>query len=105
MTILNVNDYASAVYFIISGIVRGYYLDSNGKEATKCFSAESDLFSTEGFRLSIPATFAIECVENGLCIKLPYKLVNDLIEYDNKFGELQRHSFLLKYDKECLFLN
>ncbi|MDU6038877.1 MAG: cyclic nucleotide-binding domain-containing protein [Clostridium butyricum] len=33
---------AKSLYFIIKGIVRGYYIDEKGDEITKCFSMENE---------------------------------------------------------------
>ena len=32
---------ATNLYFIIRGIVRGYYIDEQGNDITKCFSSEN----------------------------------------------------------------
>lgn len=62
----------SHIYYIIKGIVRGVYLNEEGKEVTKCFSAEDDIFGVEGYLYQRPATYNIECIEEISCIKLTY---------------------------------
>ncbi|MHC1682633.1 MAG: Crp/Fnr family transcriptional regulator [Clostridiaceae bacterium] len=80
------------LYFIISGIVRGYYIDEQGNDITKCFSCENEFFSSEGLRTSSVSSFTIECLEDCQCIQLPYQLVFKIIKDDEKFN-----SFFVKY--------
>ena len=39
--IIRMGEEVDAFYFMIDGIVRGYYLDDEGNEITKCFSYEN----------------------------------------------------------------
>lgn len=64
-------------YFIVSGLVRGYYLDADGNEVTKCFSCENQFFSSECFRTKLPSTFFIECLEDCQCIQVPYQIIEE----------------------------
>lgn len=48
------------IYFIIRGIVRGYYIDEAGNDITKCFSSENEFFSFEGLRAESASSFTIE---------------------------------------------
>lgn len=66
-------DKLSYIYIIIKGLVRGYYIDEDGNEVTKCFSAEKQYFSAEGLMSMEGASFNIECLENVRCIQIPYK--------------------------------
>lgn len=74
----------TAFYFLIYGIVRGYYIDSNGNEVTKCFSYENRFFGSECFRTNLPATFYVECLEECKCIKLPYHFVRKIMKTDKQ---------------------
>jgi CRP-like cAMP-binding protein len=51
--IIHQGDELDTLYYIKQGLVRGYYLDENGYEVTKCFSAESEFAGSEGFMLLI----------------------------------------------------
>lgn len=86
-TVLWEGDRASYLYYIIDGIVRGYYIDSKGNELTKCFCAENEFFSTEGFRISSPATFTIECLEDCKCLQLPFKTLKAIVNSDKSIGD------------------
>lgn len=87
---------SSNLYYIIGGIVRGYYIDEKGNDITKCFSSENDFFSSEGLRTGSVSSFTIECLETCKCIQLPYKLIYKIIREDEKFNEL----FISNYLKE-----
>lgn len=76
------------LYFIIHGIVRGYYIDEQGNDITKCFSSENEFFSSEGLRTGEVSSFTIECLEACKCIQLPYRLVYKIIKEDENFKNL-----------------
>ncbi len=66
-------DKLTNIYIITKGLVRGFYIDEDGNEVTKCFSAEKQYFSAEGLMSTEGASFNIECLENVRCIQIPYK--------------------------------
>lgn len=80
-------DKSDNLYFIITGIVRGYYMDDKGNDITKCFSRENEFFSSEGLRTEGASTFTIECLEACKCIRIPYSVVNKIIVSDTVFSE------------------
>lgn len=84
------------LYFLIRGIVRGYFIDEQGNDITKCFSIENDFFSSEGLRTANVSSFTIECIEDCLCIQLPYVLVYKLIKEDENLNDI----FVKYYLKE-----
>jgi len=70
------------MYFIKKGIVRGFYLDEDGKEVTKCFSKEQEVFGVEGFLYHRDASYSIECLEEVECIQVNYEEVHQWIQKD-----------------------
>jgi CRP-like cAMP-binding protein len=70
------------MYYIIKGLVRGYYLTFNGNEITKCFSAEEEIFGVEGFLYNRNATYYVECLEDVDCIRISYEVIRDWIASD-----------------------
>lgn len=70
------------LYFIIRGIVRGYYIDEQGNDITKCFCSENEFFSSEGLRTASVSSFTIECLEDCQCIQIPYSLVHKVMKED-----------------------
>lgn len=99
-TVLREGDMASFLYYIIKGVVRGYYIDSKGNDVTKCFCAENDFFSTEGFRISSPATFTIECIEDCKCLQLPYASLKSIVYSNKNISELVSHMFQIEVSKQ-----
>lgn len=87
------------LYIIIHGIVRGYYIDEQGNDITKCFSSESEFFSSEGLRTADVSSFTIECLEDCRCIKLPYQLVHKVMEEDENLKNLFIKYYLLEIEK------
>ena len=76
-------DSSSNMYFVIQGLVRGYYIDEKGHDITKCFTCENEFFSTEGFRTNSPSSFNIECLEDCKCIQISYGVLSKAVEKDN----------------------
>lgn len=73
-------DRATNLYFIISGLVRGYYIDEEGNDVTKVFAAENDFFSTKGYITNSPSLFNVECLEDCNCIQIPYVALAKIME-------------------------
>lgn len=73
-------DELTHLYWIEKGIVRGFYINSEGEEVTKCFSSEGGYFGSEGLRGGGQATFHVECLEECSCIAMPYGLVREMID-------------------------
>lgn len=87
------------LYFIIRGIVRGYYIDEQGNDITKCFSRENEFFSSEGLRTASVSSFTIECLEDCNCIQLPYRLVYKIMKEDKKLKDLFVNYYLQEVEK------
>ncbi len=90
---------SNSLYFIIRGSVRGYYIDDNGEDITKCFSSENEFFSSEGLRNGQISSFTIECLEECQCIQLSYNLVNELIKEDETLNNIFIKYYLQEVDK------
>lgn len=87
------------LYFIISGIVRGYYIDEHGNDITKCFSRENEFFSSEGLRTASVSSFTIESLEDCKCIQIPYELVYKIIKEDESLNSIFVKSYMQEVDK------
>jgi CRP-like cAMP-binding protein len=87
------------IYFILRGIVRGYYIDEQGNDITKCFSSENEFFSSEGLRTGSVSSFTIECLEDCQCLQLPYKLVYEVMEEDENLKNLFIKYYLKEIEK------
>lgn len=90
---------AKSLYFIIKGIVRGYYIDEKGDEITKCFSMENEFCSTEGFRTKKESSFTIETLERSNLIKIPYDVIYKIIESDKKIKNSVNNLYFKELEK------
>lgn len=69
-------------YFVLFGLVRGYYINERGNEVTKCFVHENGFFGSECFRKKGCSSFFVDCLEDCKCIKIPYVLVRNITALD-----------------------
>lgn len=87
-TILVEGGRADKLYLMLKGIVRGYYIDDDGNDITKCFTAENQFFCTECFLTGKEATFSIEAIEECTAVKFQYSLVSKIISMDKELDNL-----------------
>lgn len=78
--VVRVGEVQNDVYFLISGIARGYFLDMNGKDVTDCFSFKcgSTVVSFGQLELNIPSPMTIEILEEGEFFCIPISAVMEL---------------------------
>lgn len=81
-------DMINSLYYICKGIVRGYYIDSNGNDITKCFASETDFVCAEKLLKEGEATYNVECLEDSICIQIPYSVILRGIEADDEMKSL-----------------
>lgn len=98
-TVIREGEKAYSSYLILKGIVRGYYIDNQGNDITKCFSSEGEFFSSEGLRTGGVSSFTIECLENCKSIKLPYELIHQTIMQDDNLKKLINHYYYKEVEK------
>lgn len=98
-TILFEGEISTSVYFIIEGIVRGYYIDNKGEDITKCFSIDNQFCGTEGLRTKNESSFTIECLEKSYLIKIPYDLIERLMNCDENLKNTINNLFLSEVSK------
>ncbi|OOM69600.1 Crp/Fnr family transcriptional regulator [Clostridium sp. BL-8] len=79
---------STRLYFIISGIVRGHYIDEQGNDVTKCFSSENEIFFSEGLWIEKPSSFTIECLEDCACIQFSYEFIHRIMNEDDVIKSL-----------------
>ena len=54
---------------VISGLVRGFYIDEGGKDVTKCFSMKGDWCCSYNYLSDIPCPFYLETAEDTVLAK------------------------------------
>lgn len=90
---------ASNLYFIISGLVRGYYIDEEGNDVTKSFAAENDFFSTKGYITNSPSLFNVECLEDSKCIQIPYIALMQMMKNNENFSRIFNQYIITAMEK------
>lgn len=96
---IKMGDEVRCFYMIIEGLVRGYYINEEGIEATKCFSFENGFFGSECYRTKKLSTYYIECLEECTCLKIPYSFVYDIIAKEPKLAEYIQTKYLDEVEK------
>ncbi len=65
-TLLEAGQRNDHICLVISGMVRGYYIDEEGNDITKCFSMEKDWCLSYNYLTELPCPFFIETVEDSV---------------------------------------
>ena len=96
---IEMGEMINCFYFIIYGLVRGYYIDDDGNEVTKCFVYENGFFGSECYRTKDTSTFFVDCLEECKCIKLPYFLIQKIMSIDQRVNQLIHSMYLNEIGK------
>lgn len=89
----------SKLTFLIQGLLRGYFLDANGKDITDCFAFEPGSPAVACISLGEPASVSIEALEDSQVLELPLTWVLELLE---EYPQLYRtYSFFLLQALRC----
>ena len=89
--VLDADKACTASYFIIEGMLRGYFL-KDGKAISEYFSAESEWCnSPKSLYTREPDIYYIDAIEETLALRLK---VNDLVWLFDHFPEMERYSRL-----------
>jgi CRP-like cAMP-binding protein len=71
------------VYFVKSGLLKAYYVRSDGKEHIKSFLPEGSIIGSMVALIdNDPCTFSLSAVEDGTAIALPYRNLEDAARTD-----------------------
>lgn len=81
--VVRIGEVQNDVYFLETGIARGYFLDVNGKDVTDCFGFQcgTAAVSFGQLELNVPSPMTIEMLENGIFFCIPVSVVIRLTKY------------------------
>ena len=81
--VVRIGEVQNDVYFLETGIARGYFLDVNGKDVTDCFGFRcgTAAVSFGQLELNVPSPMTIEMLENGNFFCIPVSVVIRLTKY------------------------
>lgn len=68
------------ICLIVSGMVRGFYIDEAGNDVTKCFSGEGDWCCSYSFLSTEPSPFYIIAIEDSVLARFDIGKSNRLME-------------------------
>ena len=99
----------SEIYFIITGLVRYFYLTDTGKEFNKSFIKENNFAgSISAIALNRPSRFFIQAMEDTKVLALPIALITECYERHPSWDKLGRRLAegisLQKESREASFL-
>ncbi len=66
--------------FLLSGLLRGYFLDANGRDITDCFAYEAGAPAMACLGIGKPACISVECLTDSQLVEVPIPLVQELLE-------------------------
>lgn len=91
-TILEMGENTHKVSFIIKGVVRGYFINDNGQDITKCFSAEGSWCCIYNILQNTPSEYWIEALEDCILAEISVNDFRKLIDTELKFQALFANS-------------
>ena len=75
--VVRIGEVQNDVYFLETGIARGYFLDVNGKDVTDCFAFQcgTAAVSFGQLEVDVPSSMTIEMLEDGRFFCVPISVV------------------------------
>ena len=70
------------ITFLLSGILRGFFLDYNGRDITDCFGVRCGAPAVATFRLDAPSPISIQALTDTQVLSIPMAEARDLLEHD-----------------------
>lgn len=105
--VVHVGDNQNEIYFIISGLLRSYYIDMNGNDVTHFFPRKGTLCCAEALFSEGPSKHCIEALEDCDVLAIKVSDFKELIEdiYCMKaYMKVLEYSFRYKIERESSFL-
>lgn len=91
--VVRVGEVQNDIYFLETGIARGYFLDVNGKDVTDCFGFRcgTAVVSFGQLELNTPSSMTIEMLEDGSFFCVPISVVIRLQKHYEEAMMLYNH--------------
>ncbi|MFF2016790.1 Crp/Fnr family transcriptional regulator [Paenibacillus sp. NPDC058177] len=108
--VIHIGDEPTEIYFVVSGILRSYYIDISGDDKTQLFINENSFYANEYFLDMEPSKCCVEALEDCTVLVVEWRdLVHLLesnvycmkayikaLEYSIRYKIGRENSFLLK---------
>ncbi|MBP6620141.1 MAG: Crp/Fnr family transcriptional regulator, partial [Leadbetterella sp.] len=83
----------TSIGFLVSGLIRAFYVDDKGNEITTWFSKENEYVTDyPAYIRQNPAKFHFQCIEPSIVVNLPY---TDMQEGYSKFKNIELYGRLV----------
>lgn len=106
-TLINSNERCDSMFFIVKGLVRGYYLD-DGKEVTNWFAQESEFATCFYSFITNTSSFEIiETLEDCELIQIPHASLQTLYSRfpeTERIGRIITETYYIKLEERILNL-
>ena len=94
------------IYFLNSGLVRGYYTDANGNDATDCFVVVPGAPAVSCLPLDKPSPIAFEALEESVLYAIDVETVMELLATSHEMlaleNQLLRNALQLHWEREMI---
>lgn len=77
--LIRIGDKSSYIFFVVSGILRDYYIDDDGNDVTRFFSCEGGLCGGESLISNEPSAICTEALENCILLRCSVSDFNEII--------------------------
>ena len=106
--VVHVGDIQEELYFVISGLLRSYYIDINGNDVTHFFPKEGSLCCSEILFNQGPSKHCTEALDDCKVLAINVSDFKELIEADiycmKAYIKALEYSFSYKIERESSFL-
>jgi len=90
------------VFFIVSGLLRVYFIDKDGEEKSFHFAMENTFVTDyKSFLKKLPSNFSVQAMEDSIIILMSYDMLHDgyrKLRYGEKLGRLLAEDYLFLFN-------
>lgn len=96
--VLREGDRLTHIHFLLSGILRGFFLDYNGRDITDCFGVRCGVPAMPTFQFDSPCFISIETLTECRLLRIPLEPALYLLQHDTRlmqiYNQLLQHSLM-----------
>ena len=104
----HIGDISTELFFLSTGLLRGFLLDSKGKEVTDCFIHAYGTPVVSSIDLGEPSLLCIEALEDSELISVPFSVVVPLVrnnlELITLYNRLLRNSLEMHWENKTVLI-
>ena len=104
----HIGDISTELFFLSTGLLRGFLLDSKGKEVTDCFIHAYGTPVVSSIDLGEPSLLCIEALEDSELISVPFSVVLPLVrnnlELITLYNRLLRNSLEMHWKNKTVLI-